>query len=49
MQDVTKREDVLDLTKKLVTAVINNKRNTFKKVPYMGTGEIGTYSLYGLS
>ncbi len=49
MYEVITREDVPDLTKKLVEGVINNKNKAFKKVPYSGTGENGTYSLYGLS
>lgn len=42
------RDDVPDLTKKLLIGVINNKENALKNVPYVGSTKNGPYSLYSL-
>lgn len=48
VNDAVKREDVPDLTKKLLLGVINNKENAFRNVPYEGSKKNGPYSFYGL-
>lgn len=47
-QDAVTRDDVPDLTKKLLLGVINSKNNAFKNISYEGNTKNGAYSLYGL-
>lgn len=48
INDAVTRDDVPDLTKKLLVGIINNKGNGFKHVSYEGSEKNGPFSLYGL-
>lgn len=48
INDAVTRDDVPDLTKKLLLGVINSKDNAFKNISYEGNTKNGAYSLYGL-
>lgn len=48
INDAVTRDDVPDLTKKILLGVINSKNNAFKNISYEGNTKNGAYSLYGL-
>lgn len=48
INDVVTRDEVPDLTKKLLLGVINSKNNAFNNISYEGNTKNGAYSLYGL-
>lgn len=48
IKDAVLRDDVPELTKKLLLGVINSKDNAFKNIPYGGNAKNGPYSLFGL-
>ena len=48
IKDAVTREDVPDLTKRLLLGLINNNDNTFRNIPYEGNTKNGPYSLYAL-
>lgn len=48
IEDAVTRDDVPDLTKKLLSGVIHSKDNGFTNIPYVGNTKNGPYSLYGI-
>lgn len=48
IQEALSREDVPDLTKKLIVCA-QKKEKGFVEIPYEGTARYGVYALYGIS